>query len=97
MYYDSFFFLMLRRPPRSTRTDTLFPYTTLFRAVPQGQCGGCRGGVPQPVVDDGPDAASSPPRLGGAGGAAGRRRSAHCDILPRGRGGRSLEIGRAHV
>src|SRR3546814_8427639 len=26
------FFLMLRRPPRSTRTDTLFPYTTLFRA-----------------------------------------------------------------
>src|SRR3546814_2727208 len=24
---------MLRRPPRSTRTDTLFPYTTLFRAV----------------------------------------------------------------
>src|SRR3546814_15338003 len=30
-----FFFLMIRRPPRSTRTDTLFPYTTLFRsAVP---------------------------------------------------------------
>src|SRR3546814_13139876 len=27
-----FFFLMLRRPPRSTRTDTLFPYTTLFRS-----------------------------------------------------------------
>src|SRR3546814_15329075 len=27
-----FFFLMIRRPPRSTRTDTLFPYTTLFRA-----------------------------------------------------------------
>src|SRR3546814_9401258 len=26
------FFSMLRRPPRSTRTDTLFPYTTLFRA-----------------------------------------------------------------
>src|SRR3546814_10307763 len=26
------FFLMLRRPPRSTRTDTLFPYTTLFRS-----------------------------------------------------------------
>src|SRR3546814_10500022 len=26
----SFFFLMIRRPPRSTRTDTLFPYTTLF-------------------------------------------------------------------
>src|SRR3546814_7336235 len=28
------FFLMIRRPPRSTRTDTLFPYTTLFRSVP---------------------------------------------------------------
>src|SRR3546814_3405066 len=28
-----FFFLMRRRPPRSTRTDTLFPYTTLFRSV----------------------------------------------------------------
>src|SRR3546814_8587733 len=26
---------MIRRPPRSTRTDTLFPYTTLFRSVPQ--------------------------------------------------------------
>src|SRR3546814_5447291 len=31
-----FFFLMIRRPPRSTRTDTLFPYTTLFRSG----CGG---------------------------------------------------------
>src|SRR3546814_18890859 len=38
MYSDScdsvnLFFLMIRRPPRSTRTDTLFPYTTLFRSV----------------------------------------------------------------
>src|SRR3546814_18629959 len=33
-YFDCFhlFFLMIRRPPRSTRTDTLFPYTTLFRS-----------------------------------------------------------------
>src|SRR3546814_11403560 len=30
MYF--FFFLMIRQPPRSTRTDTLFPYTTLFRS-----------------------------------------------------------------
>src|SRR3546814_19678155 len=30
--FCSFFFLMIRRPPRSTRTDTLFPYTTLFRS-----------------------------------------------------------------
>src|SRR3546814_3567791 len=29
-----FFFLMIRRPPRSTRTATLFPYTTLFRSPP---------------------------------------------------------------
>src|SRR3546814_13481658 len=29
----SFFFLMIRLPPRSTRTDTLFPYTTLFRSL----------------------------------------------------------------
>src|SRR3546814_11246921 len=31
----SLFFLMIRRPPRSTRTDTLLPYTTLFRSVGQ--------------------------------------------------------------
>src|SRR3546814_11596017 len=31
-----FFFLMIRRPPRSTRTDTLFPYTTLFRSTIPG-------------------------------------------------------------
>src|SRR3546814_6771675 len=34
------FFLMIRRPPRSTRTDTLFPYTTLFRSP--AQCLGWR-------------------------------------------------------
>src|SRR3546814_993488 len=32
MLCSLFFFLMIRRPPRSTRTDTLFPYTTLFRS-----------------------------------------------------------------
>src|SRR3546814_14106859 len=31
-YLFLFFFLMILRPPRSTRTDTLFPYTTLFRS-----------------------------------------------------------------
>src|SRR3546814_9138372 len=36
-----FFFLMIRRPPRSTRIDTLFPYTTLFRSA-----AGSRGHVP---------------------------------------------------
>src|SRR3546814_15660488 len=32
LYFFSFFFLIIRRPPISTRTDTLFPYTTLFRS-----------------------------------------------------------------
>src|SRR3546814_18946099 len=36
---------MIRRPPRSTRTDTLFPYTTLFRSVAGG--GPVRGAVPR--------------------------------------------------
>src|SRR3546814_6028981 len=40
-----FFFLMIRRPPRSTRTDTLFPYTTLFRSrcprAPRNRHRGC--------------------------------------------------------
>src|SRR3546814_1062143 len=39
-----FFLLMKRRPPRSTRTDTLFPYTTLFRSA---------GGACDPVADQG--------------------------------------------
>src|SRR3546814_2876233 len=30
---------MIRRPPRSTRTDTLFPYTTLFRSIPSDDPG----------------------------------------------------------
>src|SRR3546814_7775430 len=38
------FFLMIRRPPRSTRTDTLFPYTTLFRSTELAH-------VPQAVLD----------------------------------------------
>src|SRR3546814_2603734 len=37
------FFLMIRRPPRSTRTDTLFPYTTLFRSRRRGNNGSGRG------------------------------------------------------
>src|SRR3546814_19509403 len=42
--YNLFFFLMIRRPPRSTRTDTLFPYTTLFRSV--------RGDMPAERLDN---------------------------------------------
>src|SRR3546814_10052668 len=40
-----FFFLRIRRPPRSTRTDTLFPYTTLFRSP-----AGTRRSVPRTVA-----------------------------------------------
>src|SRR3546814_15321693 len=42
-----FFFLMIRRPPRSTRTDTLFPYTTLFRSGDRQR----RIAVPERVED----------------------------------------------
>src|SRR3546814_17099842 len=35
--YYIFFFLMIRRPPGSTRTDTLVPYTTLFRSTGAGE------------------------------------------------------------
>src|SRR3546814_4685207 len=45
---------MIRRPPRSTRTDTLFPYTTLFRSVLREQntqaAAGSMGG--QPATED---------------------------------------------
>src|SRR3546814_11558172 len=51
---DILFFLMIRRPPRSTRTDTLFPYTTLFRSYGPAACpwhrrpgpSGCRPPAP---------------------------------------------------
>src|SRR3546814_18589226 len=48
--YSNFdlFFLMIRRPPRSTRTDTLFPYTTLFRSVRLDRAGCRRGDVHLP-------------------------------------------------
>src|SRR3546814_2635619 len=36
---------MIRRPPRSTRTDTLFPYTTLFRSPSRAELGDQGGGA----------------------------------------------------
>src|SRR3546814_19716824 len=48
MYITLFvFFLMIRRPPRSTRTDTLFPYTTLFRSDEDGVARLCSGDAEQ--------------------------------------------------
>src|SRR3546814_9648324 len=61
---------MIRRPPRSTRTDTLVPYTTLFRSPAQA-----KGESAEPF-----------PRLRGEAGRAGGRRatgvSAHVERLP---------------
>src|SRR3546814_7468105 len=37
---------MIPRPPRSTRTDTLFPYTTLFRSLSHGRRHRCSNGSP---------------------------------------------------
>src|SRR3546814_7523592 len=56
--YFVVFFLMIRRPPRSTRTDTLFPYTTLFRSLRRRRArgeallGGDRFGLAGDLGDD---------------------------------------------
>src|SRR3546814_5449622 len=82
---------MLRRPPGSTRTDTLFPYTTLFRSL---QCGGlaaARG------ADEAGEAAglqletqvAQHHRLGAVGGAEGL--AVDPDVKPPGRARRSEE------
>src|SRR3546814_13038419 len=62
-FVDVCFFLMIRRPPRSTRTDTLFPYTTLFRSPHPYD----RSFPPRSAANPGrrkPRAASSSDRLG---------------------------------
>src|SRR3546814_8295934 len=59
------FVLMIRRPPRSTRTDTLFPYTTLFRSQPEHQ---------QATADQLEESGVPGQRVGGRKG--GRRRKA---------------------
>src|SRR3546814_8917297 len=69
---------MFRRPPKSTRTDTLFPYTTLFRSGLDQQSG-LHLRLPQEGIDDGHPL----PRHGGAGG--GHRQSLPVE------GGRSEE------
>src|SRR3546814_16284964 len=52
------FFLMIRRPPRSTRTDTLFPYTTLFRSAARRR----RSRHPRRLDGEGRQAAGQPVR-----------------------------------
>src|SRR3546814_14847626 len=62
---------MIRRPPRSTRTDTLFPYTTLFRSFPPYPLGQSRGAAADPD-----------PRLAGVGARIPRRDRALVGGLP---------------
>src|SRR3546814_12680290 len=94
------FFVRLRRPPRSTRTDTLLPDTTLFRS-PEGRAPGRRGDRRLP-----PGAAAAAPPLLDRLGPAADRPQLGTDLatddgavvpgkpagLPGGR-----QIGRAHV
>src|SRR3546814_11709683 len=57
------FFLMIRRPPRSTRTDTLFPYTTLFRSLWPGP----EEATDPPTVSEAVDALAHMTRLSAMG------------------------------
>src|SRR3546814_2122171 len=83
-------FLMIRRPPRSTRTDTLFPYTTLFRS---GNASGVNDGAAALILASraiaesnglkprarivGMATAGVPPRIMGIGPAPATRRVLH--------------------
>src|SRR3546814_4962893 len=60
--YVCFFFLMIRRPPRSTRTDTLFPYTTLFRSAGGGSEGHQAASSRRAAVSNGIGPSGSPRR-----------------------------------
>src|SRR3546814_12559904 len=67
-YFCVFFFLMIRRPPRTTRTDTLFPYTTLFRSpmptsltIPKLEMSMTEGTLTEWLVADGADVKEGDP------------------------------------
>src|SRR3546814_2178325 len=66
---------MLRRPPRSTRSDTPFPYTTLFRSSGGGRAGGGEAALPR-------GAAGQPPRRGDQAAAGLRRGGARAGDAP---------------
>src|SRR3546814_6063436 len=67
---------MIRRPPRSTRTDTLFPYTTLFRSVYAAEGDEVLVGAPLFTVD-----ANAAVPAGAAAAAAGTRSEEHTSEL----------------
>src|SRR3546814_12149939 len=102
LFSSLFFFLMIRRPPRSTRTDTLFPYTTLFRSHGDGhhvvdqerRCRDERDGPPDVPAGDGVRAATAGVGDADLPVADGDRYQQHGD----GDGDLETEqIGRAHV
>src|SRR3546814_12394751 len=92
----SFFFLMLRRPPRSTRTDTLFPYTTLFRSVvEEGDEGaGLQIVLDQEALADG-DAHAAVGGLVGHAGAFGVVAAFEVEVEAAGRARPADPVGRA--
>src|SRR3546814_17389365 len=89
LYYLHVFFLMIRRPPRSTRPDTLFPYTTLFLSPP-GHPSRRPGRARLPAGAGG----RSRERPAGRPGARGAGRPID---PPAGRSRDRPQIGRAHV
>src|SRR3546814_15057904 len=98
------FFLMIRRPPRSTRTDTLFPYTTLFRSgrYLRAHSGGGRAPLrgrlpPRPArLQHGLGHRAAAPAAGlAAGGSAGASRARRLRADGRGAGGGLLARRRA--
>src|SRR3546814_9979134 len=76
-------FLMIRRPPRSTRTDTLFPYTTLFRSVAAAAAihADRRHGRTQPTHDRGGKSANTHHRQSRLTMAHGHRSEEHTSEL----------------
>src|SRR3546814_1389091 len=85
---------MIRRPPRSTRTDTLFPYTTLFRSAARALLHHGRESlaVRQPVAAEGRAAGAHVPALGRACQLDVRRRRAVVRGADRRRAGGPLPL-----
>src|SRR3546814_4115448 len=90
-----FFFLMIRRPPRSTRTDTLFPYTTLFRSRGRRGAGDGRR-LPEPGPEKGSLAAGDRRRLW-SGQRAGHARRATARDARRSEEHTSNSVTNAHL
>src|SRR3546814_1389853 len=99
-----FFFLMIRRPPRSTRTDTRFPYTTLFRSTGARGARGRRAdrGALRSARDGRRRRRPPPGHLAGRTARPRRADSDRCVVAPAGEDDGAFdaadpELGRAHV